>query len=95
MIRLLVEVHVVRGADAAESFPMLMPTISVKIWHIAVTWVAVMVVSHSPSDSVELGVSEVEIGPVSVSGSWLGSVVGSGVSSGSSSPGPGGSSVQS
>jgi hypothetical protein len=95
VIRLLVEVHVVRDADAAVSFPILVPTISVKMLHMAVTWVAVWVVSHSPSDSVELGVSELDVGHVSVSVSWSGSVVGFGVSSGSSSSGPGGSSVQS
>jgi uncharacterized membrane protein YgcG len=84
VMRLLVEVHVVWGAESVVSLPMLMPTTSVKMLHMAVTWVAVTVVSHSLSEEEELCVREVE-GPVSV---------GFGVSSGSSS-GPGGSSIHS
>jgi hypothetical protein len=60
-----------------------MPITSVKMLHIAVTCVAVIVVSHSRSDVDELCVREADADTVSVS------------SGSSSSPGTGGSSVQS
>lgn len=64
---------------------MSLPTTSVKMLHMAVTCVAVIVVSHSLSDVEELCVREADADAVSVS---------SGSSSGSG-PGPGGSSVHS
>jgi hypothetical protein len=86
VMRLLVDVHVVWGAESVVSFPMLMPMTSVKMLHMAVTCVAVMVVSHSLSVSEEeVCVREADADLVSVS---------SGSSSGSG-PGPGGSSMKS
>jgi hypothetical protein len=44
--RLLVEVQVVWGADNVDPLPMPMTCHCVKMLHIAVIWVAVLVVSH-------------------------------------------------